>query len=265
VADATCTTCAAVFTARAITQRFCSDRCAREFYNSPANATCTDADCDRPLRARGLCAMHWKREHAGPRSQIEVPCEMCGEVVVKDASTTRARRYCSYACRSAHRAAVGSSYQRLPPAQPKPERQLEIRYDQRSSLRAAYEDQDWPAVIRAVKTDVEIRDNGCWEWTRALSEGYARAQFGNRTIAVHRIVVEAKHRRLLGAQPVHHMRANRKCVNPDHLVPVTHRENIAEMLSRTYLVGRIRDLEAALMQVDPDHHLLSLVDIESTA
>lgn len=58
---------------------------------------CTEGQCGRPLRARGLCSMHWKRRY-GKRAKALVPCAVCGIEVEKDADTKR-RSVCSPECR----------------------------------------------------------------------------------------------------------------------------------------------------------------------
>lgn len=58
---------------------------------------CTDPDCDRPLRARGLCVMHWRRKY-GKRPKVLIPCAACGTEIEKYADTVR-RSVCSTNCR----------------------------------------------------------------------------------------------------------------------------------------------------------------------
>lgn len=74
--------------------------------------------------------------------------------------------------------------------------------------------------------------NGCWEWTGWIStEGYGGFQTpkrprGPRSTYAHRFSYEL----LVGPIPkglhIDHLCRNRKCVNPDHLEPVTNRENV---------------------------------------
>lgn len=69
---------------------------------------------------------------------------------------------------------------------------------------------------------------GCWEWTGAVSDlGYGRCnEHVHGTGYAHRAAYEA----LIGAIPdgktLDHLCRNRRCVNPDHLEPVTQGENV---------------------------------------
>ena len=67
----------------------------------------------------------------------------------------------------------------------------------------------------------------CWEWTGGRSSaGYGYITAGGRKQPVHRVVYEL----LVGPIPeglaLDHLCRNVRCVNPDHLEPVTWRENV---------------------------------------
>jgi hypothetical protein len=73
---------------------------------------------------------------------------------------------------------------------------------------------------RVTKTDT------CWIWTGPLGRGgYGRAKFDGVTMYAHRFAYEL----LVGPIPeglsLDHLCRARDCVNPEHLEPVTHREN----------------------------------------
>lgn len=105
--------------------------------------------------------------------------------------------------------------------------------DQRSVLIAdgkleqAWETQFW--------SKVEIgHPLGCWEWrgTRCPEKGYGKATVAYRGNGAHRLAYEYFHGPL-GLDPatgdqleLDHLCRNRGCVNPDHMEPVTHAENI---------------------------------------
>ena len=98
---------------------------------------------------------------------------------------------------------------------------------------------------------------GCWLWTGGLnSNGYPSDR-----VLPHRIAAELNTGKPLGSQPAHHKCGVPACVNPDHLVPVTHAENIGEMLARKYFVSRVRELENALRELNEDHPLLKEIGV----
>lgn len=74
---------------------------------------------------------------------------------------------------------------------------------------------------------VDKRDDGCWLWTGAKTNGgYGHFWRGDRQVVAHRWSYE----HLVGPVPdgldLDHLCRNRSCVNPDHLEPVTRSENL---------------------------------------
>lgn len=70
-------------------------------------------------------------------------------------------------------------------------------------------------------------DHGeCWIYTGANAGGYGRFYFGDRVVPAHRYAYEL----LVGPIPeglqLDHLCRDRACCNPDHLEPVTQRENL---------------------------------------
>lgn len=174
-----------------------------------------------------------------------IQCAQCGA----DAMTWRNGRFCSRACASA--------------AQVKP-KALKVKtepIDQRSALRRAVESEDYPTVLAEISALSAVDDNGCWVWQRRIRDGYPEARVGGRSIAAHRLALEAKHGAPLGSQAAHHICANTTCVNPEHLQPVTHRDNVAEMLARHSYLARIRELEDALATIAPGHPILRVISV----
>ena len=68
-------------------------------------------------------------------------------------------------------------------------------------------------------------DGTCWIWN---GRNYPQATGGVR---MHRLVATVKFGDITG-QHVHHVCANKACINPDHLQLVTRSENSAEMMAR---------------------------------
>lgn len=81
-------------------------------------------------------------------------------------------------------------------------------------------------------TDMErlsrfISRGNCWEWIGAIStNGYGKTTISNRTVSAHRAVYVL----LVGPIPegmqLDHLCRVRHCVNPNHLEPVTAKENV---------------------------------------
>lgn len=60
--DRPCRNCGAAFTAKKSDAEFCSSACYNRHLDENNPKRCTEADCDRGVRAKGLCSMHWRRQ-----------------------------------------------------------------------------------------------------------------------------------------------------------------------------------------------------------
>jgi hypothetical protein len=74
---------------------------------------------------------------------------------------------------------------------------------------------------------IQFRSDRCWDWTGNHDKlGYSRMAFAKLGRRAHRVAYEL----LIGPIPdgleIDHLCRNRGCVNPWHLEPVTHRENV---------------------------------------
>lgn len=99
-----------------------------------------------------------------------------------------------------------------------------------------------------VKWEVN-QETGCWEWSLAISDtGYGAAWNGDKLEPAHRMVYRTIKGEIPEGHDLDHLCRNRKCVNPDHLEPVTRQENAhrgqGTKLSKEQVI-EIRDLNAS--------------------
>lgn len=68
---------------------------------------------------------------------------------------------------------------------------------------------------------------GCWMWVGAATrQGYGQINVQGRMAYAHRVSYEMAVGPIPVGLQIDHLCRNRRCVNPDHLEPVTRRENI---------------------------------------
>lgn len=70
------------------------------------------------------------------------------------------------------------------------------------------------------------KTEGCWIWTAARSKGYGRITIAGRGMYAHRYAYEQLVGPIPGRLELDHRCRVPACVNPAHLEPVTHRENV---------------------------------------
>lgn len=211
--------------------------CASEYttHRQPRGKPCCSARC-RQAMAQPLATAASRRTRPRPLSPISArQCEWC--LALHFTNT----KLCSSQCRTesaAHRS-----------------------LKQRSELRIAYEDGHWTDLTRILLAQTDTTGD-CSIWNGRENGGYPVVRIGKRDHQVHRLVLQAKHHGApLGVQAAHHTCANPLCINPDHLQPVTHRDNIAEMLARHTYLNRITELEKALAVLDPNHPALNRIEV----
>lgn len=70
-------------------------------------------------------------------------------------------------------------------------------------------------------------DDECWEWTASRNHfGYGKFSKGNSWVRAHRFSWELANGPIPDGLVIDHLCRNTACVNPAHLEPVTHRENV---------------------------------------
>lgn len=58
-----CAVCGGTFLAKRHDARFCSRKCNQTTHANSSSKKCGAGECGRPVRAKDLCSMHWKRAH----------------------------------------------------------------------------------------------------------------------------------------------------------------------------------------------------------
>ena len=77
-----------------------------------------------------------------------------------------------------------------------------------------------------------VQENGCWDWVGAATrDGYCqfcvpRSGKKVRQVYAHRYVYELHNGAIPDGMELDHLCKNRSCVNPGHLEPVTHKQNM---------------------------------------
>ena len=258
--------------------------CGAEFQHKQKRTKYCSKDC-------GAKASYERRRDAGTFvktcTEHDGVCERCGTAFRGAKVRGKPRRFCSATCSALAASAIPRTPEQLArPGRQRPKRPMLTQCDwchalhigsgvkfcsaecrermgehqalqMRGPLRVALESGDHIGVIAAVRERSTVTPSGCWEWAGMRNRnGYPVVRFSRRSLAVHRLVVEAKHGAPLGSQAAHHKCANTSCVNPDHLEPATFADNTLEMMSRQAYVARIAELEAALALACPSHPLI---------
>lgn len=98
-----------------------------------------------------------------------------------------------------------------------------------------------------------VDGNGCWVWQRTLNNnGYAVGSFtkegGAHVLLVHRYLYEQKIGPVPEGMVLDHQCGNTRCVNPEHLQPMTQRSNVLRQTSTKLSDADVR--KAMLMHRD---------------
>lgn len=82
------------------------------------------------------------------------------------------------------------------------------------------------------KVDKKGEDE-CWEWLGAVcSDGYGSFLYNGKVEGAHRVSCIIHNIEISDGTEVTHSCDNRSCVNPNHLKPKTHKDNMQEMFDR---------------------------------
>lgn len=91
-----------------------------------------------------------------------------------------------------------------------------------------------------------VDDNGCWVWQKALHRtSYGATGFNGKFYYAHRLSYEMLVGPIGEGLQIDHKCFNRQCVNPDHLEPVTPKENSQRATARITHCPRGHEYNAA--------------------
>lgn len=270
----------------------------RECRKKRDKPVCTELSCLRPQWARTLCSVHYCHWHREQR-RYTIVCEACGKTArVERKRSTHCSYDCGMNSVNAAKAGMSvKEWLNRPDDERGRQRKLEsptlkqcnwclqlhdakskycselceerfkqdkesrkVQMDKLRVFRQSFESGDFATFLSELRRRSVVEDDGCWYWPK-LRNGYPVVDWSGKRHQVHRLALQAKHGKPLGTQSAHHKCANTACVNPDHLQPVTHRDNVAEMLQRQSYLNRILELEQALNEVDPHHPVLDRIEI----
>jgi hypothetical protein len=177
---------------------------------------CSFAGCGRKHQAKGLCMTHYSQQLAGETlTDIHVPALICSQ---PDCGRPHAARgLCNAHWQQAHR--------NRPLLNPRKYTAYGSAYDY--------------AVL-----NLKVDANGCWNWTGVTSQGYGVWSY-KRQVRAHRAVYELYMGEILPKYlALDHRCRNRLCCNPEHLDPVTARENNQRMMAYRAVAARVAELSA---------------------
>lgn len=86
-------------------------------------------------------------------------------------------------------------------------------------------------------------ETGCWNWIGYRNpNGYALKHHNGKQVPAHRYMWEKVNGPMPEGLEPDHLCRNRGCVNPDHVEPVTHTENVRRSRSTKLTVEKVREI-----------------------
>ena len=95
-----------------------------------------------------------------------------------------------------------------------------------------------PSIEWVLANSIPVPESGCWLWLGATSKGYGTINVSGKNVRVHRFVYEAMRGPIPPGLFTDHLCRVRCCINPDHMEPVTNKENVLRGIGRTAVNAR---------------------------
>ena len=110
---------------------------------------------------------------------------------------------------------------------------------------------------------VEDRGHGtpCWVWALRTNNGYGVLSFRGRQWYAHRLIYEATHGPVPRGKELDHVCRVSLCVNPDHVEPVTHAENVQRGKTAKLTAGKVANIRGMASAGMPDRELADLFGV----
>ena len=174
--------------------------------SAPENI-CSFHECDRPVIGRGLCNAHYQQQRKGrPLTPVRV----------KDPDAVCFVTWCE---RSPYAKGLCNAHY-----------QQQLAGRELGPIKKMYGNPEkwfWECVSIAP---------GCWVWNGRLNHaGYGVLPSGDRPVLAHRFAYQLLRGDVPSGMELDHHCRNRKCVNPDHLRPVTSGQNHQNTVARNTL------------------------------
>lgn len=99
-------------------------------------------------------------------------------------------------------------------------------------------EEDRYKIFCKFREHVVMQEDGCWEWTGRIHNGYGVCPTNSSSRWAHRVSYALFNGDIKEGMHIDHKCRNRKCVNPDHLEQVTPIENYQATQRR-----RLRDIK----------------------
>lgn len=175
----------------------------------PANSRpfrpCSFTGCDRQVASKGLCDGHRQQQSRGrPLTPLKTKIPRGGPCSVADCDRVAANQgYCQ-----AH-------YMRQRRGMP----MVPITRASRRRVEGATPEERFFARV--------VESGDCWDWVGLVnSDGYGTLREAGEYRLAHRWVYEFMVAEIPTGLTIDHLCRNTRCVNPDHLEPVTNSENV---------------------------------------